>query len=86
VSAAVELAPFGIRVNGVAPGTILTDFNRATLDAPEKIKAVEDRLPLGRIGEPRDVLGALLFLCSPMASYITGHMLVVDGGRLCRAG
>jgi NAD(P)-dependent dehydrogenase (short-subunit alcohol dehydrogenase family) len=63
VSAAVELAPFGVRVNGVAPGTILTDFNRATLDTSEKIKAVADRLPLGRVGEPQDVLGALLFLC-----------------------
>ena len=86
VSAAVELAPLGIRVNGVAPGTILTDFNRATLDTPAKVQAVADRLPLGRVGEPRDVLGAVLFLCSPMSSYITGQLLVVDGGRLCRAG
>jgi NAD(P)-dependent dehydrogenase (short-subunit alcohol dehydrogenase family) len=86
VSAAVELAPLGIRVNGVAPGTILTDFNRATLDTPAKLQAVADRLPLGRVGEPRDVLGAVLFLCSPLSSYITGQLLVVDGGRLCRAG
>lgn len=86
VSAAVELAPLGIRVNGVAPGTILTDFNRATLDTPAKLQAVADRLPLGRVGEPRDVLGAVLFLCSPMSGYITGQLLVVDGGRLCRAG
>lgn len=86
VSAAVELAPHGIRVNGVAPGTILTDFNRCSLDTPEKIRAVEEKLPLGRVGTPRDVVGAVLFLCSPAASYITGHLLVVDGGRLCRAG
>ena len=86
VSAAVELAPFGIRVNGVAPGTILTDFNRASLDTPEKLQAVADRLPLGRVGAPDDVVGAVLFLCSPLSGYMTGQLLVVDGGRLCRAG
>jgi NAD(P)-dependent dehydrogenase (short-subunit alcohol dehydrogenase family) len=86
VSAAIELAPHGIRVNAVAPGTILTDFNRATLNTPEKIKVAESHLPLGRLGTPEDVLGAVLFLCSPAASYITGHTLVVDGGRLGRAG
>ncbi|MFO1107663.1 MAG: SDR family NAD(P)-dependent oxidoreductase [Bradyrhizobium sp.] len=86
VSAAVELAPFGIRVNAVAPGTILTDFNRSSLDSEDKIQAVADRLPLGRVGGPNDVVGAVTFLCSPGASYITGHTLVVDGGRLARAG
>ena len=86
VSAAVELAPYGIRVNAVAPGTILTDFNRASLDTAEKIQVVADRLPLGRVGEPNDVVGAVTFLCTPGASYITGHTLVVDGGRLARAG
>jgi NAD(P)-dependent dehydrogenase (short-subunit alcohol dehydrogenase family) len=86
VSAAVELAPYGIRVNGVAPGTILTDFNRSSLDTEEKLQVVADRLPLGRVGEPDDVVGAVTFLCSPGASYITGHTLVVDGGRLARAG
>jgi NAD(P)-dependent dehydrogenase (short-subunit alcohol dehydrogenase family) len=86
VSAAVELAPCGIRVNAVAPGTILTDFNRSSLDTDNKLKVVADRLPLGRVGEPNDVVGAVTFLCSPGASYITGHTLVVDGGRLARAG
>lgn len=86
VSAAVELAPLGIRVNGVAPGTILTEFNRASLDTAEKAQAVADRLPLGRLGTPSDVTGAVLFLCSPMSSYMTGQLVVVDGGRLCRAG
>jgi NAD(P)-dependent dehydrogenase (short-subunit alcohol dehydrogenase family) len=85
VSAAVELASYGIRVNAVAPGTILTDFNRASLDSADKLQAVADRLPLGRVGEPKDVIGAVTFLCSPEASYITGHTLVVDGGRLARA-
>jgi NAD(P)-dependent dehydrogenase (short-subunit alcohol dehydrogenase family) len=86
VSAAVELAPLGIRVNGLAPGTILTDFNRATLSSPEQMQAAAAGLPLGRVGTPEDVLGAALYLCSPMSSYVTGQLLVVDGGRLCRAG
>lgn len=86
VSAAVELAPLGIRVNGVAPGTILTDFNRASLDSADKIQAVADRLPLGRVGNPQDVVGAVLYLCSPLSDYVTGQLLVVDGGRLCRSG
>jgi NAD(P)-dependent dehydrogenase (short-subunit alcohol dehydrogenase family) len=86
VSAAVELAPLGIRVNGLAPGTILTDFNRATLDSPERLQAAASGLPLGRVGTPEDVIGAALYLCSPMSSYVTGQLLVVDGGRLCRAG
>jgi NAD(P)-dependent dehydrogenase (short-subunit alcohol dehydrogenase family) len=86
VSAAVELAPLGIRVNGVAPGTILTDFNRSSLDSDERIQAVADRLPLGRVGMAQDVVGAVLYLCSPMSAYVTGQLLVVDGGRLCRSG
>jgi len=86
VSAAVELAPLGIRVNGLAPGTILTDFNRATLSSSEQTHAAAAGLPLGRIGAPEDVVGAALYLCSPMSSYVTGQLLVVDGGRLCRAG
>lgn len=86
ISAAIELAPLGVRVNGVAPGTILTDFNRATLDTPEKLKTVENSLPMGRVGTPNDVAGAVLFLCSPLAGYITGQFIVVDGGRLGRAG
>lgn len=86
VSAAVELAPLGIRVNGVAPGTILTDFNRASLSTPEQLQAAAKGLPLGRVGTPQDVVGAVLYLCSPLSSYVTGQLLVVDGGRLCRAG
>jgi NAD(P)-dependent dehydrogenase (short-subunit alcohol dehydrogenase family) len=86
ISAAAELAPHGVRVNAVAPGTILTDFNRGWLDTPEKVKVVEDRLPMGRIGVADDVVGAAIFLCSPLSEYVTGHVLVVDGGRLCRPG
>jgi NAD(P)-dependent dehydrogenase (short-subunit alcohol dehydrogenase family) len=84
-SASVELAPHGIRVNAVGPGTILTDFNRATLDTPDKVRTLSERIPLGRVGEPADVVGAVLLLCSPLSSYITGQTLVVDGGRLAKS-
>jgi len=86
VSAAAELAPHGVRVNALAPGTIVTDFNRATLDTPDKIASAESRLPMGRLGGPDDVVGAAVFLCSPAAGYVTGHLLAVDGGRLTRSG
>ena len=86
VSAAVELAGPGVQVNAIAPGTILTDFNRATLDTEEKIAVANSHLPMGRIGTPTDVVGAVVFLCSPLSDYMTGHTLVVDGGRLGRAG
>lgn len=86
VSAAAELAPHNVRVNAVAPGTILTDFNRATLEAPEAMAAAQRGLPMGRVGMPDDVVGAALFLCSPAASYVTGHLLAIDGGRLTRSG
>lgn len=86
ISAAVELAPHGIRVNSLAPGTIVTDFNRATLQTPESVQAAEAHLPMGRLGAPADVVAAALYLCSEGASYVTGHHLVIDGGRLARAG
>lgn len=86
ISAAAELAPHGIRVNALAPGTIVTDFNRATLDTADKIASAESRLPMGRLGGPDDVVGAAVFLCSPASAYVTGHLLAVDGGRLTRSG
>ena len=86
ISAAAELAPSGVRVNALAPGTIVTDFNRATLDTPERIAAAESGLPMGRLGVPDDVVGAAVFLSSPAAGYVTGHLLAIDGGRLARSG
>lgn len=86
VSAAIELAPFNVQVNAIAPGTILTDFNRATLDTEEKLAAAASHLPLARVGDPSDVVGGIVFLCSPLSDYMTAHTLVVDGGRLGRAG
>ena len=76
-SLALELAPFNIRVNAVAPGIINTDMV-AKLPR-EMIEPLIKTIPLGRIGEPRDVANAFLFLASNMASYITGVVLQVDG-------
>lgn len=85
-AAALELAPLGVRVNAVAPATIETPFVKGTLDTPEQRAATVARSPLGRIGQPEDVVGAIVFLASPLASFITGQTLIIDGGRLCRAG
>ena len=83
VSAARELSAFGIRVNAVAPGTVETDFMRSLIPDPGGLAGqAEDLIPLGRLGAPGDVAAAVDFLSSDDASYITGHVLVVDGGWL----
>ncbi|MDE5995887.1 MAG: SDR family oxidoreductase [Eubacterium sp.] len=76
-SLARELAPFQIRVNAVAPGVTKTDMVAALPEA--MIQPLIKTIPLGRIGEPRDVANAFLFLASDLASYITGDVLSVDG-------
>ncbi len=76
-SLARELAPLGIRVNAVAPGITNTDMVAAL--PKEMIEPLIKTIPLGRIGEPRDVANAFLFLASDMASYVTGNILSVDG-------
>jgi NAD(P)-dependent dehydrogenase (short-subunit alcohol dehydrogenase family) len=79
---AAELGP-KVRVNAIAPGLVKTDFARALWEAHEE--ALARRLPTKRLGEPEDVAGAALFLASDLASWITGHTLVVDGGALVTA-
>jgi NAD(P)-dependent dehydrogenase (short-subunit alcohol dehydrogenase family) len=83
---AVELGPHNIRVNCVAPGIIKTDFARALWQNPKIAQASEAATPLRRLGEPDDVAGAVVFLCSPAGSYITGQNLVIDGGTTVGGG
>jgi NAD(P)-dependent dehydrogenase (short-subunit alcohol dehydrogenase family) len=83
VSAARELARHGIRVNAIAPGTVDTPLTRAVVPDPEALgRQAADRIPLGRLGVPEDVAAAVEFLVSDDSAYITGHVLVVDGGWL----
>ena len=80
---AIALAPHGIRVNAVGPATIGTDINRQFLaDHPEELEKRLRRIPIGRMGTPADVVGAVLYLASDWASFVTGVLLFVDGGRL----
>jgi NAD(P)-dependent dehydrogenase (short-subunit alcohol dehydrogenase family) len=84
---AVEWAAKGIRVNGVAPGTIRTDRVRALADepgGPEYLEAIQRLHPMGRLGEPAEVARAIAFLASDEASFITGAVLPVDGGYLAQ--
>ena len=84
-AAALEFAGYGITVNGVEPGNIMTEGVQQGRSA-EFIKSMEDAIPLGQLGSPRDVANAFLFLASDEASYITGTTIVVDGGQLLPEG
>jgi glucose 1-dehydrogenase len=76
----IELAPYGITVNNIAPGAIETPINTALLNDPPKLKALLDNIPLARLGQVSDVAGVAAFLASSDADYITGATIVVDGG------
>lgn len=79
---AVELAPLGITVNNVAPGAVKTPINAALMNNPAQLQALLGNIPLKRLGTPEDVAGAVAFLASDDAGYVTGTTLVVDGGLL----
>jgi 3-oxoacyl-[acyl-carrier protein] reductase len=82
-SHALEVGPFGVRVNGIAPGSILTEGTRALFyneEARRMSESLISHIPLGRPGETQDIANAVLYLASDYASYVTGHVLVVDGG------
>lgn len=78
---AVELGPQNIRVNSIAPGLVKTDFAKAIWDNPDLMKKQLGNTPLGRIGQPDDIAGVVHFLLSSAANYITGQMIVADGGE-----
>ena len=81
-SLAIAYAPDGIRVNAVAPGWIATQFTQALQEDSQRSEAILSRTPLGRWGEPEDVVGPVLFLASDAARFVTGVVLPVDGGYL----
>ena len=79
---ALELAPHGIRVNAIAPGPTLTGLTRASYADPERRRATIAQIPLGRLGVPDDIAGAILFLASDEFRWVTGSTVTVDGGYL----
>lgn len=79
-----ELAPYGICVNAMAPGYILTGLTRAVYSNPEKSRPINERIPMGRWGKPDDFEGIAVFLASQASDYITGAMIPVDGGYTAR--
>lgn len=73
-------AGLGIRVNGLAPGLVDTKLTKVTTENPERLAGALARIPQGRLGTPADMAGVALFLASPLAAYVTGQTVVVDGG------
>jgi NAD(P)-dependent dehydrogenase (short-subunit alcohol dehydrogenase family) len=77
---ALEWGGQGIRVNAVAPGYIETELTQSLIEDRDRYRSVESRIPLGRWGTPEDVAGAVLMVCSPLARYVSGQVIYVDGG------
>jgi len=83
---AVELAPHKITVNNIGPGAIKTDMDTPTLNDPAKRSTLLSEIPLGRVGEPREVAGLAVYLASDAAAYVTGSTYFIDGGMLRQSG
>jgi NAD(P)-dependent dehydrogenase (short-subunit alcohol dehydrogenase family) len=77
---ASELAPHGITVNGIAPTVVKTEMARHWMENPETRKQVCDRIPLGRVADPKDIAGAAIFFAAKASSFVTGQVLYLDGG------
>jgi len=73
-------APDGIRVNGLAPGLVDTKLTKVTTENPKRLEGALRNIPNGRVGLPADMAGGVIFLASPLAAYVNGHTLIVDGG------
>lgn len=74
----------GVQVNAIAPGYYRTDNTQPLQDDPERFESIKQRIPAGRWGDPKDLAGAVVFLASPASDYVSGHILVVDGGWRAR--
>lgn len=83
---ATEWARFNIRVNAIAPGFIRTPMNEAILKSEEYLRPVIAKIPLGRAGEPEEVVGTAIYLASDGSKFVTGSVIVVDGGELASGG
>ena len=81
-SMALALAPWGVRVNAIGPGSINTDILKAVADDREAMQRILSRTPLNRLGDPDEIAGVAWFLANKDASYITGECIYADGGRL----
>jgi dehydrogenase/reductase SDR family protein 4 len=79
---ALEWGSSNVRVNSIAPGLIATDFAKALIEDPKRRAHVESRTPLRRIGRPEEIAGVALFLASDLSSYVTGQVIVADGGDM----
>ncbi|MNH26369.1 2-dehydro-3-deoxy-D-gluconate 5-dehydrogenase [compost metagenome] len=79
-----EWAQYGIQVNAIAPGYILTDMNSDILQDPVRKKEFEDRIPSKKWGDPQDIVGTAMFLATKASDYVTGILIPVDGGVLSR--
>jgi 3-oxoacyl-[acyl-carrier protein] reductase len=77
-----ELAPAGIRVNCVAPGWVATEMSAASVDDPEIGAKIRAGIPVGRVASTREIAGPVLFLCTPLAGFISGEVLNVNGGAV----
>lgn len=82
---ATEWAPLNILVNAVGPGMTRTEFSRPIWSNPEIERTLTSRIPMGRLAEPEDIVGAVLFLCSDASKFVTGQSIYVDGGMLANA-
>lgn len=81
---AVEWAGQGIRVNAIAPTWIRTALTRGITESPDLVRRIEQLTPMGRLGEPQEIVGAVLFLASRASALVTGHILAIDGGFLAQ--